>query len=175
MSDLKFIFTGTPGVGKTTAISMISEFDPVVTDVLTTDELSEQKEQTTVAMDFGEITLDDDEKIRLYGTPGQRRFKFMWEILIDGGLGLVILIDNSRSNPLEDLNIYLENFRDFIHDAGAVVGVTRMQTHPDPDLDQYYAELERLDLDLPVLDIDVREKDDVIMLLDALMAVSDYS
>jgi uncharacterized protein len=174
VSDLKFIFTGTPGVGKTTAISMISEFDPVVTDVFSTDELAEQKERTTVAMDFGEITLDDNEKIRLYGTPGQRRFQFMWEILIEGGLGLVILIDNSRTNPLEDLDMYLENFKDFIQATGAVIGVTRMQTHPVPDLDQYYAVLESLELDLPVLDIDVREKDDVIMLLDALMAISEY-
>jgi len=174
MSDLKFIFTGTPGVGKTTAIAMISEFEPVVTDVFTTDALAEEKEQTTVAMDFGEITLDDDEKIRLYGTPGQRRFKFMWEILVGGGLGLVILIDNSRADPLDDLNIYLENFSDFISKTGAVIGVTRMQNYPEPDLDQYYSFLEERGLDLPVLDIDVREKEDVIMLLDALMAVSEF-
>ncbi len=169
MSELKFIFTGPPGVGKSTAISTVSEFPPVVTDVLATDELSDIKEQTTAALDFGEITLEDGEKVRLYGTPGQGRFSFMWEILIEGGLGLVILIDNSRADPLADLDIYLENFSEFIRDTGAVIGVTRMASHPQPDLDAFAAHLERQGLALPVLEVDIRRAEDVVQLLDVLM------
>lgn len=125
MAQLKFIFTGTPGAGKTTAISAISDFPPVSTDAFATDELSDIKEQTTVAMDFGELTLESGERIGLYGTPGQDRFRHMWEILIRGGLGLIILIDNSRPDPLFDLKIYLDNFRQFILETGAVIGITR--------------------------------------------------
>ena len=169
MSELKFIFTGPPGVGKSTAIAAVSEFAPVVTDVLATDELSDLKAQTTAALDFGEITLDDGEKVRLYGTPGQRRFSFMWEILIEGGLGLVILVDNSRPDPLADLDIYLENFSGFIRDTGAVIGVTRMESHPQPDLDDFAAHLERHGLALPVLEVDIRRREDVVQLLDVLM------
>ena len=118
MAELKFIFTGTPGAGKTTAIASISDFPPVSTDMLTTDELSDVKAGTTVAMDFGEFTLASGERVFLYGTPGQERFRHMWEILIKGGLGLIILVDNTRPNPTADLRMYLENFAEFIRQTG---------------------------------------------------------
>ncbi len=124
MKQIKFIFTGPPGAGKTTAIAAISEFPPVSTDVLSTDDLAKTKEKTTVAMDFGQITLDNGLKIGLYGTPGQERFRFMWEILVQGGLGLIVLIDNRRPDPLKDLEIYLDNFSEFIDKTDAVIGIT---------------------------------------------------
>lgn len=175
MSELKFIFTGTPGAGKTTAIAAISEFPPVSTDMLATDELADTKEQTTVAMDFGEITLDDGEKIRLYGTPGQERFRFMWEILVDGGLGLIILVNNNRPTPFQDLAIYLDNFADFIARTGAVVGVTCTDIAPKPDIQDYLDYLESRDCPLPVFNVDVREQDDVLLLLDALMCQLEFA
>ena len=171
----KFLFTGPPGVGKTTAIGAISDVEPVTTEMAASDELATRKETTTAALDFGEIHLDDGEVIRLYGTPGQRRFDFMWELLMEGALGLVILIDNSRDDPLGDLDMYLENFASLIRATGAVVGLTRTGEHPEPDVDAYYTRLGAHEMMLPILECDIRQRDDVTLILDALMSTIEHS
>ena len=175
MAEIKLIFTGTPGAGKTTAIGAISETPPVTTDMATTDELAAQKAATTVAMDFGEITLDDGQKVHLYGTPGQRRFEFMWKIIVQGGLGLILLLDNTRADPIADMDMYLDNFSDFIRETGAVIGVTRTDLRDTPALDDYYDRLESRGEMYPVFDADVRNPDDVLMLLDALISTLEYA
>ena len=109
MIEHKILFSGTMGAGKTTAIAAVSEIGPLSTDVRNTDE-SVAKATTTVGLDYGELTLDNGERLRLYGTPGQPRFAFMWDILARGALGLVILIDNSRPDPLADLDVYLDGY-----------------------------------------------------------------
>lgn len=176
MSELKFIFTGPPGAGKTTAIASISEIDPVVSDVSTTDELAAVKNATTTGLDFGEIVLDDGQTLRLYGTPGQERFRHMWEILAKGALGLIILCDNSRPDPLADLDIYVTNFSDLISQTGAVIGVNRVDpARGGPSMDDYYAMLEKRDLIMPVMEIDPRQRADVLLLIDTLMTTLEYA
>ena len=110
MIENKIIFTGPVGVGKTTAISAISDIPPVSTDAFASDMTAGRKDHTTVAMDYGVIQLDEDTKIHLYGTPGQERFDFMWQILSKGGMGLILLLDNTRGNPLKDLKFFLDSF-----------------------------------------------------------------
>lgn len=175
MKQIKFIFTGPPGAGKTTAIASISEFPPVSTDVFSTDGLAAVKEKTTVAMDFGQITLDNGQKIGLYGTPGQQRFKFMWDILVQGGLGLIVLVDNRRPDPLKDLGIYLDNFEEFIKATDAVVGVTCMDLKDSPTIDDYQNFLQERNQLFPVFAIDARNKDDVIFLLNTLLTCLEAS
>ena len=80
----KLLVSGPPGAGKTTAIYALSEIPPICTEVLATDELTLEKEETTVGMDYGQITLGEGEVIAVYGTPGQPRFSFMWQILLEG-------------------------------------------------------------------------------------------
>lgn len=171
MAELKFVVTGTAGVGKTTALKSICDKPPVETDAVTTDELALVKETTTVAFDFGEVTLDESTIVRVYGTPGQERFRHMWEIIAEGALGLIILVDNSRENPVEDMLIYIENFAQLIEDTSTVIGVSRLTPNSKFQLDDYYASLEKYNHCFPVMEADPRKREDMINLMDALMAM----
>jgi signal recognition particle receptor subunit beta len=164
----KILFTGTMGAGKTTAIAGISEIAPMRTEVRNTDH-TVIKATTTVGLDYGEVTLDHGEKLRLYGTPGQKRFDFMWPILAHGALGLVILIDNSRARPLDDLDTYLEGFAELIADTACVIGVGRMTTHPMPSLDDYAHHMHGRGVVCPVVAADAIHPTDVKKLLDLLL------
>ncbi|MFN3570148.1 MAG: GTP-binding protein [Polaromonas sp.] len=169
MKEYKILFTGTMGAGKTTAISSISEIAPVVTDVANTD-ASLAKARTTVGLDFGQITLDNGDRIRLFGTPGQTRFDFLWKILVRNALGLIILIDNSRPQPLADLAVYLDGFAEELRTLPCAIGIGRMNAHPTPDLDAYADMLAARNFTFPLLAVDVRQRDDVALLIDTLMA-----
>ncbi|ARU06072.1 GTP-binding protein [Comamonas serinivorans] len=169
MNEYKILFTGTMGAGKTTAIGAVSDTAPIVTDVHNSDS-SVQKERTTVGLDFGEFSLDNGDRVRLFGTPGQNRFDFLWKILAKNALGLIILIDNSRPDPLADLGMYLDGFADQLDTLPCAVGVGRLETHPTPTLDDYIDELSKRNRIFPVLDVDVRRKDDVVLLIDTLLA-----
>jgi signal recognition particle receptor subunit beta len=165
----KIIFTGPVGAGKTTAITAISDIEPISTEQVATDETSNKKELTTVAMDYGSMRLDNGEMLHLYGTPGQERFNFMWDLLIDGSIGVVIMIDDSDPEPLENLRSFVTAFKDFIDSNGVVVGVSRMELGKGFRISDYQAILTEFDICAPVFEVDARKKDDVIMLIQALL------
>jgi uncharacterized protein len=169
MKEYKLLFTGTMGAGKTTAIAAISEVAPIVTDVANTD-ASVEKERTTVGMDYGVLTLENGDRLRLFGTPGQKRFDFLWKILAKNALGLIILTDNSRPDPLADLTMFLDGFADSLDTMPCAIGVGRLDTHPEPSLDRYADLLEARGLVLPIVPVDVRQRADVILLIDTLLA-----
>lgn len=168
MPEHKILFSGTTGAGKTTAIAAVSEIPPLSTDVRNTD-AGLAKQMTTVGLDYGEVTLDGGEKLRLYGTPGQKRFDFMWKILAPGSLGLIILIDNRQINPLADLDMYLEGFAQLIKDTACIVAVGRTETHPRPNIEQFATHLASRGVLCPVLPCDVRDNEQVLQLLDLLL------
>ena len=103
-ASTKIVVAGGFGVGKTTFVGAVSEIDPLRTEALVTqesegqDDISkvQQKQTTTVAMDFGRITLAENLVLYLFGTPGQRRFWFMWDDLVTGAIGAVVLVDTRR-------------------------------------------------------------------------------
>jgi len=173
MSDLKIIFAGPVGAGKTTAIGSISDVPPVTTDEIATDMTRKKKPQTTVAFDYGVMNLDGSEKIHLYGTPGQERFDFMWDILSKNALGLILLLDNSRKDPLRDLVFFLEAFNGFIDETALAIGVTQMDLSPGPPLAIYHRKLQELNRKAAVFEVDAREKRDVSLLVQALLFTID--
>lgn len=174
-NEIKFVFTGSVGAGKTCAIAAISEVDPIQTDVKSTESsVLKHKKTTTVAMDYGYLTLGHDEKLFLYGTPGQRRFDFMCHILTKGALGLIILIDNSHDDPFAELDYYLNLNAAFLMDNPAVIGVSHFDEKSTPDIDEYYQVLYERGDEWPVVQVDAREQEDVNILLHILLAALEY-
>ncbi len=169
----KFIISGPVGAGKTTAIASLSDIPPVVTDARPTDEVAERKSQTTVAMDYGTIELEGGLKVHLYGTPGQERFDFMWDIMTEGALGLVLLMDNSRPDPLADLSRFLRAFGGFLDQAPFCVGITHTDVAPEPPRSAYNRMLEAEGRVVPVFTVDPRSRKDMNLLLLAMLSLID--
>jgi len=168
--EIKLILGGSTGAGKTTALRTISEIPPIHTEARASDIVRRMKTETTVAMDYGELTLPNGKKLRLYGTPGQVRYEFMSDILCRGGLGLVLLINNAGDNPLHELTHYLRVYGDFVKKTGAVLGITHMDQKTAPTLHDYEAYLAREKWKVPVFSVDVRKREQIFALLETLVA-----
>lgn len=167
--DIKLIFAGTTGAGKSTAIGAISDIKPIRTEARATDEVARKKELTTVAMDYGELMLGPDRRVRLYGAPGQGRYDFMSRVLSQGALGLILLIDNVSPDPFPELDYYLDLFTDLIRESALVVGVTHMDLSADPPLERYRDHLRKRGFPAPVYSVDARSKSDVMNLIEELV------
>ena len=111
MQTVKIVVTGPFNAGKTEFIQSVSEIDVVSTERKISSEIEKIKESTTVAMDFGRITVDKDLVLYLFGTPGQKRFDFMWEILSEGMLGFIVMVDSTRPETFREARRILETFR----------------------------------------------------------------
>lgn len=173
--EYKILFVGPVGAGKTTAISVLSDKGCVTTDQAARDMTKNMKAKTTVAMDYGVMNIGEGERVHLFGAPGQERFDFMWEILQKGALGLVVLIDNSRRAPLDDLAFYLRWFEGLLKKTKMVVGVNFMDRSATPDLDDYVRLLRQSGYSPPppVFEIDARSRRDMAMLVEALLVSID--
>jgi len=111
MQTVKMVITGPFNSGKTEFIQTVSEIDVVATERRISSEAEKIKDTTTVAMDFGRITVDEDLVLYLFGTPGQKRFDFMWEILSEGMLGFIVMVDSTRPETFREARSILETFR----------------------------------------------------------------
>lgn len=129
MQTVKMVVTGPFSSGKTQFISTISEIDVVRTERKISSDAEKIKESTTVAMDFGRITVDSELVLYLFGTPGQRRFDFMWEILSEGMLGFVVMVDSSRPETFREAKSILETFRAYAPTPYVVAA--NKQDHPE--------------------------------------------
>ncbi|TET51300.1 MAG: GTP-binding protein [Anaerolineales bacterium] len=113
MQTVKMVVTGPFAAGKTQFVQTISEIDVVATERKLSRDSERIKNETTVAMDFGRITVDDDLVLYLFGTPGQRRFDFMWQILSEGMLGFVVVLDSTRPETFREARHILDTFREY--------------------------------------------------------------
>jgi len=165
---IKVIFVGPMGAGKTTAIRSISDFPPISTEAKNSDRATSNKLTTTVAMDYGEMTLQDDVKLALYGVPGQKHFDFIWPIVTNGALGGALLLDCSRADWQESLQYYVHAFQSLADTGALVLGLNRASNH-DQVAEAVIAVSEKLGLALPFFFTDPRNRDDVYLLLEALV------
>lgn len=161
----KIVFTGPVGAGKTCAVRTLSDIEVVATEARASDAVRHLKAETTVAMDYGVLNLPGGDRVRLYGTPGQERFDFMWEILTENALGLVLLIDGSAADPVADLRRYLRAFDRFIADHVLVVGVTHTAWGRIAVRERIADALERQGLLPLVMSVDARERSDLVALI----------
>ena len=106
MNDFKIIFAGPVGSGKTTAINTLSDEVHVCTNQSASDMARIKKSETTGAMDYGSMSIGGQENIHLYSTPVHERIDFMLDTLTTNGLGLILLLDNTRRDPLNDLTFF---------------------------------------------------------------------
>lgn len=175
MAEHVVLVVGPMGAGKTTAITTLSDIETVKTEAMNTERNVVDKATTTVALDYGEIALGPTEKIRLYGVPGQKRFDFMWQILKQRAVGMLVLVKNDAPDPKTDLLDFFEEFRE-IHDRGGViVGVTHSDIQPFPSTVEYQQLLaERYPASIaPVFTIDPRNRDQLVTMLSVLAASVD--
>ncbi len=159
MQTVKIVVTGPFNSGKTEFIRSVSEIDVVSTERKISSEMERVKETTTVAMDFGRITVDEDLVLYLFGTPGQRRFDFMWEILSEGMLGFIVMVDSTRPETFREARSILETFRAYAPTPYVVTA--NKQDRPDAwDIDDMRVAL-RLDSRIKLLPCIATRKESV--------------
>ncbi len=170
MQTVKIVVTGPFNAGKTEFIRSISEIDVVSTERKITLEAEKVKNSTTVAMDFGRITVDDDLVLYLFGTPGQKRFDFMWEILSEGMLGFVVAVDSTRPETFREARTILETFKAYAPTPFVVAA--NKQDHKDAwDVDDMRLAL-RLDPSVKMLPCVAKDKETVKkVLLELLFSI----
>lgn len=169
----KIIFAGSMGAGKSAAIQSLSDIPVFSTEAINTDHERHNKMFTTVGIDYGEITLDDDIKVGLYGTPGQERFDFIWSTISQGALGTIILIDHSAENPLRDIDFYYKKF--IKTNSNLVFAITHIDEKSKVHTSQYREWIAKHEQTYPLYFIDARKPEDILLLIDTLLSQSEIS
>lgn len=176
--EFNVVFMGAEASGKTAAVRAVSEIEVVDTDQKATDGLGAVKAFTTVAMDVGAISLGAGERLRLYGTPGQKRFDFMWDIVLQQCDGVLLMVSHSAANPVSDLDFYWQQAKTRGGDrvVPVVVCISHVDQNPAVPLSIYSDYFRRVQgmsgAEMPpILSMDARESLQVRSALIAMTAL----
>ena len=173
-ASTKIVIAGGFGVGKSTLVGAVSEIDPLRTEALVTNESEgvddlaavPTKATTTVAMDFGRLTLAEDLVLYLFGTPGQRRFWFMWDDLCRGAIGAIVLVDTARLNEAFSPLDYFE-----AKGIPFIVCVNEFEGTPKYPVGEIREAL-ALPVEVPIMTVDARDRDSA---KEALVKVTEFA
>lgn len=168
----KIAFIGSVGSGKTTIIQNLSEISPINTDVKSTVNIG--KEMTTVGIDFGQLALDEDTILGLYGVPGQRKFSFIWNFVQENLWGTAILIKNQSKESIEELDYLIDYFK-INEDSLSLIAITHADiTSGEATIKEVREILKRRGLNLPVYTIDSRKTSSALLLIKTLIKMDQY-
>ncbi|MGY1458128.1 MULTISPECIES: GTP-binding protein [unclassified Luteimonas] len=168
MIEHKIVILGSMGAGKSTLVRTVANDRVVDTDVDNTDAASE-KLATTVAMDYADVALPNGDRIRLFGTPGQARFSFIWPILLEGAAGAVVLLDASGAEPAAELDRYLDVLGEHAPAVPVAIGLTKLDLADATVAQRLAAHVGTRGQAVPLVPVDARVAGDILMLMDILM------
>ena len=170
----RLLITGSPRSGKSALCQSLSDVPLSVSSIFEGIPLTEEGKQVAfepIDMDYGELSLDEhrDRVLEIYATPGQRRFQFMWKNLARKCIGVIIVIDNRRPNPMADLDIYLDNFDHIIDPERMLIAINFADAPGSPHIADYAEHLSDRSKRIPVMKIDARSAFDSIYALSCLL------
>lgn len=176
MDEFKILFAGPTGAGKTTAINTVSDVSVVSTEVprssLDTESEKSQlipKNTVTIGIDYGEFSFDDNTRVRLYGVPGQLRFEFLWELIHKGASGTIILFDITSNAFADEIDFFINRFHEVLLTDKCIIGISKYSDEYSPRVTELLDLMGKYKVDVPVIAVDIRNKEDVLKLLTMLV------
>jgi signal recognition particle receptor subunit beta len=169
LENAKLVFAGPVGAGKTTAIRSIADDEPISTEVPMTDGALGDKTTTTVALDFSTVILDDGTRLLVYGLPGQDHFSFMRPIVIQGAVGVIVLLDARDLAIANHCENWLRAVRAIEPAMPIGIGITQSDLYPHFSLGDVRAAIRRCGSPVPVFTVDVRSREQTSHLIRAML------
>jgi uncharacterized protein len=168
--EVKIVVVGNVGSGKTTSIKAVTEIPFIGSEAKATEkDALHRKQTTTVAMEYGIVHIANM-KIHLYGTPGQRRFDFMADILCKGAQGMVVMIDNGSLDPLKEIDYFLNQHGNFLKNNPGIIAITHFDDNDTrTSLLDYHSYIIEHGFTCPVMILDARQSNEMKKVLMRLL------